>query len=285
MKFIQQTINDLQEEKTKSLTNTFDDIEVTSNKIDTLKEQIEKICEQKILNVLQDSNKIIHSTQPDEIRLPSSNSVISYAEAVKIQASQTNFLRKSSSNDSFQEKSGNASSQSNRKKYQIKVVRVVIDDMTPEEIIQEFKKCSPYLALKELEFDRKYTIDLPQGQYTKVILNMDLPTQQNISEHGRMLFKSSSCKCYQYNNVIQCFKCQKFGHFSRDCINQAKCKHCSKEHLSNDCEFKDNSMECINCKNASNVGATFDHNHRASDDRCPCKYLQGVLLSFKNRMT
>ena len=46
------------------------------------------------------------------------------------------------------------------------------------------------------------------------------------------------------NRVIQCFKCQEFGHKSPDCKKTQKCAKCSGEHSAKNCL---NLKKCVNC--------------------------------------
>ena len=55
----------------------------------------------------------------------------------------------------------------------------------------------------------------------------------------------------------QCFKCQQFGHMSRDCNNSDKCRKCAGNHRSSDCQNRE--IKCANCNGT----------HRSSDLICP----------------
>jgi len=45
-------------------------------------------------------------------------------------------------------------------------------------------------------------------------------------------------------NTLRCFKCQKFGHSSRLCRNEAVCHRCGGKHTEENCN---NAAKCINC--------------------------------------
>jgi len=45
-------------------------------------------------------------------------------------------------------------------------------------------------------------------------------------------------------NPLRCFKCQKFGHSSRLCRNEAVCRRCDGKHTEENCN---NAAKCINC--------------------------------------
>jgi len=57
-------------------------------------------------------------------------------------------------------------------------------------------------------------------------------------------------------NPLRCFKCQKFGHSSRFCRNEAVCHRCGGKHTEEDCN---NAAKCINCSGP----------HGASSRECP----------------
>ena len=57
-------------------------------------------------------------------------------------------------------------------------------------------------------------------------------------------------------NPLRCFKCQKFGHNSRLCRNEAVCHRCGEKHAEENCN---NATKCINCSGP----------HGASSRECP----------------
>ena len=75
------------------------------------------------------------------------------------------------------------------------------------------------------------------------------------------------CKVYDSFYILRCFKCQQFGHHSRDCKNDSKCGHCSDHHETRSCTVKANplSASCANCIEAKNP----DSKHPANDLKCP----------------
>lgn len=67
------------------------------------------------------------------------------------------------------------------------------------------------------------------------------------------------------NRVIQCHKCQMFGHGERFCSVNVKCSNCAGNHHTNDCKALSN-IRCANCNG----------NHKSTFAACPnrSRYLE-----------
>ena len=52
---------------------------------------------------------------------------------------------------------------------------------------------------------------------------------------------------------IQCFKCQKFGHISKNCRGKQKCPLCSEDHTFEECQNRENK-KCSNCGGSHSAG-------------------------------
>ncbi|HBK72411.1 MAG TPA: hypothetical protein DDZ39_12285 [Flavobacteriaceae bacterium] len=80
-------------------------------------------------------------------------------------------------------------------------------------------------------------------------------------------------------HVIQCFKCQNFGHKigSEKCSEKTSCFYCAEDHMSNECTNKQkvNDHKCRNC-----LDMNLEHtNHKSSSKLCPLfrKELETVM--------
>ncbi|KAF6200562.1 hypothetical protein GE061_005005 [Apolygus lucorum] len=71
-----------------------------------------------------------------------------------------------------------------------------------------------------------------------------------------------------------CYKCQRFGHSSRNCFLKPRCVRCSKDHDVKDCDRENNKIECANCKKA----------HVASFRGCEAR-IQHVEKKLHSRQT
>ena len=67
--------------------------------------------------------------------------------------------------------------------------------------------------------------------------------------------------------VIQCRRCQAFGHGTQNCYAKPKCVKCLKDHITQDCDKLDRNApaQCVNCKGS----------HPANYFRCPA-YLRNL---------
>lgn len=84
------------------------------------------------------------------------------------------------------------------------------------------------------------------------------------NNYDRVILGLVSCKVYDQHHVKRCFKCQSFGHYSRDCTaDESTCAKCSGSHSTSECTS--GSKKCINC---TRKGLS-EHDHYASDHTCP----------------
>ena len=69
--------------------------------------------------------------------------------------------------------------------------------------------------------------------------------------------------------IKRCNKCQKFGHYEKDCENEARCGYCCGAHSTTDCtenpEKNHELYKCINCKDAGKN----PEKHSALWHKCP----------------
>ncbi|CAH0562889.1 unnamed protein product [Brassicogethes aeneus] len=75
-------------------------------------------------------------------------------------------------------------------------------------------------------------------------------------DHTRVFWERKKNK----RTIIQCHRCQEWGHATTNCNNQFKCLKCAKEHPTNTCtKSKDTPATCANCEG----------NHPANSVDCP----------------
>lgn len=111
-----------------------------------------------------------------------------------------------------------------------------------------------------------FLITLPPGKQLNDLLSVKEIFNQ------RILWESPK----KSSKVIQCWRCQLWGHMSRNCSRPFVCVKCDKEHDPGKCEFKsdeNNLPYCANCK---------QHGHPSSYKGCPA-YLKFLLNREKSR--
>ena len=103
----------------------------------------------------------------------------------------------------------------------------------------------------------------------KAIVRVSNVIRSIISKQGDRAYIGfqSTCRVYDSIYVLRCYKCQEYGHHSRDCTNTSVCCYCSENHETRSCPNANNSgiACCANCTKA-NIANT---GHQAGDLLCP----------------
>lgn len=88
---------------------------------------------------------------------------------------------------------------------------------TSDDVIDELRKQNSWM--KELVFRnvRDYSVTTINGKYMNIILSCDLIVQEIFLSRGSCIYGFNQCKIFEYVDVLRCNKCQRFGHFVRDC--------------------------------------------------------------------
>ena len=93
---------------------------------------------------------------------------------------------------------------------------------------------------------------------TTVKVTLGSLEQKNKLLQNRFKIFSQSFKVVNFESdpeIIQCFKCQKYGHYFRECKEQQKCLRCGEEgHRLVECKNERHDVTCANCqgKHAAN---------------------------------
>ena len=112
----------------------------------------------------------------------------------------------------------------------------------------------------------------------KAIVKVSNVIRSIIAQQGDKVFMGyqSMCKVYDSVFVLRCFKCQKYGHHSRDCEHDQVCGFCSGDHATKSCVNKTNELnfKCCNCVKAGSSNT----NHHTGDPRC------SVFVDHQNKI-
>ena len=117
------------------------------------------------------------------------------------------------------------------------------------------------------------------------VVKVDKDIYSAILQQKRQIYIDfSRCHISDRFRVIQCYRCQQFGHVSSNCASPSQvCRYCSECHNSQNCPFKSNpgNYKCPNCK----------MNHTSNSTKCSVlqsqveilmKHTQGMESRTKN---
>lgn len=136
------------------------------------------------------------------------------------------------------------------------------------ELIDKILKQNSITSVKDIKVNHKY--NAKDDRFCNVILELDADTLSLLNDKETLNIGWKICKFIDYINVIQCFRCGRFGHVAKYCRNEREvCLKCSGPHGSKDCTNPDLKM-CVNCRHASETLKIpkIDFNHYAMDKNC-----------------
>jgi len=85
-------------------------------------------------------------------------------------------------------------------------------------------------------------------KFTNCILEVPSNIRTVLLKEKHVFVNFSACRISDYINVLQCFKCLAFGHLARHCKFSALCGHCAGDHEMMECQLRNESSICGNCK-------------------------------------
>jgi hypothetical protein len=157
-----------------------------------------------------------------------------------------------------------------RKLFQVLVhnVRVEGVDVSDKDTAQKIQAQNairiPNLQVQKISWLRK---NLPEGKkHSTLLLSVTEATAANQAIRQGIVY-SGALHLVQLHStaftIVQCFKCQAYGHIAPHCRASETCGHCAGEHPSGKCPEGTNP-KCANCK----------QNHKAWNNSCPTRRAQ-----------
>lgn len=141
--------------------------------------------------------------------------------------------------------------------------REVMEDIINEnvEVKEMVKGQKPEEILRVI---RKFTCRNPAKE--NWIMEARPDVCRKLIEKKRVNVGMMSVYVEAFEDILQCFKCYRFGHIQRNCTNEITCGKCGEKHDTRECR-KENErcVNCIRAKRSENV------NHEASDRNCPVR--------------
>ena len=142
-------------------------------------------------------------------------------------------------------------------------------------------------------FELIFISDEKDKEFSYTIIRVDSCIKDEIQNAGNRLYIGlSSCKVIHRYHILQCYKCQQFGHKrgSNNCplanTDEEICLYCASNHISKNCPIKSKteSYKCNNCRNSKdpNIRSNFT-GHTSTNRNCPM--LQLALKSVMDRTT
>jgi len=137
-----------------------------------------------------------------------------------------------------------------------------------DQILAKNKQISETL---NLDHDSILQVVMINEENKYAIVKVSENIRKIIKDNGNRIFLNLSTHYVKDNfHVIQCYKCQKYGHKigSDHCSGKEACLYCSEKHRSSECKVKHQkeNHKCSNCLTNQKYGS---YDHKATSQKCP----------------
>ncbi|KMQ83525.1 putative 50 kda protein in type i retrotransposable element r1dm, partial [Lasius niger] len=129
------------------------------------------------------------------------------------------------------------------------IIHNIPAELTEDEIKSQLAKQNEEGTEKDIKVVYRYPLH-PGKQYSSCVLEVRPETRQKFVSMERVLLGWSACRVADHVKVLQCYKCLSFGHLAKNCTNNAHCGHCSENHETRQCNNRNITPNCFNCKSA-----------------------------------
>lgn len=153
------------------------------------------------------------------------------------------------------------------------------EDLLIESIVIQ-NVISTDLQQREMKILHKY--ETKEGR-SNIILELDPITYSQVKRKSTLHIGWKTCYFCDYINIIQCYKCYKFGHLAKNCRSEKDiCPKCAGDHKKADCRSMDEI--CVNCKYAAEVQKipNIDYKHTAYNRTC--KLYQKIYSELQDKI-
>lgn len=151
---------------------------------------------------------------------------------------------------------------------EIKITNVISDIAEHNDLEDAIRKQNYWAEELNFKITDTYTVPAQYGPYRNLIIQTNLIDQKKFLERKKVVLGLSSCRIHEHANIISCQKCQRYGHFKRNCSYQIICRRCGEDHELKDCTVPERNAKCANCVRANKNGGNFSTKHRTTDERC-----------------
>lgn len=157
-----------------------------------------------------------------------------------------------------------------KKNPRIKILNVNKKDIDDETLFIEkiVLQNTIRIASEEPKIKVIYKYEKNERNY-HVVLELDPDIYSQIHKKQVIYIGWKTCKFVDHVNIIQCYKCWKFGHIANECRSgKIVCPKCTGEHKSEECRSE--IKICGNCKHAAEILKipNIEYNHTALDKNC-----------------